>query len=384
MANYSYIGYDPGSLVFSGGNISLSGSYDPAVDRRIFDVTDDAGGNVRGGRADNGIRFDGDRFRDERGDDFDQTGVATSLDGSTTYASGNMYLEERYTLTKPGGGTIEVYRVEVDGTLVGFITSEPLEAGVTYSFSTSNVTPSNAPDTTDPTALIDVPCFTRGTLIDTGAGQTAVEELQVGDHVATVDNGLQPIVWIGKTRFTREQLQASPNLYPIRMRQGALGQGLPARDLWVSRQHRMMVTSKIAQRMFGVDAVLVSASKLTEVAGIAFDHTVDEVEYYHILLARHEVVLAEGAPAESFFTGKQALEAIGPEARKTLSKVLIELAATEGDIVPALPMPSGKFQKQLIARHVKNGQPLLQIYQAPVDASDTGPSDTIKEARESA
>lgn len=362
MANYSYIGYDPGSLVFSGGNISLSASYDFTVDRRVFDVNDGAGGNVLGGRADNGILFDGDRYDNEDGDDSTQTGVATSLDGSTTYASGNMYLEESYTLSKPGGGTIEVYRVEVDGTLAGYITSEPLVAGVNYSYSTSNVTPFNAPDTTDPTALVDVPCFTRGTLIETDAGPTVVERLKVGDLVKTAEHGLQRIHWIGASRVTAAQLEASPNLYPIRISRHALGQGIPSRDLLVSRQHRMMVSSKIVQRMFKTDAVLVAACKLTDVAGIYVDRDVDSVDYFHLLLERHDVIFAEGAPTESFFTGKQALEAIGPEARKELSKVLIDLSLKGGEIAPALPIPAGKLQKNLIARHVKNNQYLLQTY----------------------
>ncbi|WP_424940001.1 Hint domain-containing protein [Aliiroseovarius sp. S253] len=371
MANYSYIGYDPGSLVFSGGNISLSGSYDHTVDRRVFDVTDDAGGNVRGGRPDNGVIFDGDRYQDENGDDFDQTGVVTSLDGSTTYASGDIYLEENYTLSKPGGGSIEVYRVEVNGVLVGYITSEPLESGVTYTYSTSNVTPFNAPNTTDPNALTDVPCFVRGTLIDTADGQVAVENLQVGDYVKTVENGLQRINWIGTSHFSAEQIKASPKLYPIRIRQHALGQGLPTRDLLVSRQHRMMVTSKIVQRIFNTDCVLVGACKLVDIPGIDVDRTINEVEYHHILLEGHDVIFAEGAPTESFFTGKQALEAIGPDARQALAKALIKLAENGCEITPALPMPPGKLQKRLIERHAKNEQPLLQLYQAPANTTET-------------
>ena len=154
-------------------------------------------------------------------------GVVTSLDGSTTFDSGAIYLEESYALTKPGGGTIDVFRVEVEGSLVGYITSEPLVPGTAYSFIRSNVTPSNAPDTTDPTAIVDVPCFTAGTLIETPTGAKAIEDLAEGDLVLTLDHGPQPIRWVGSRILTSVDLQANPRLRPICVLAGALGAGLP-------------------------------------------------------------------------------------------------------------------------------------------------------------
>jgi len=198
MANYSFIGYTPTILTVSGGTATLNAAFDPDVDRRVFDVTDDGDGstNTLGGansHPDFGIIFDGDRYDNEDGDDLTQTGVAESLDGLTTYASGKMYLEERYTLTKPGGGTIDVFRVEVDGLHVGYITIEPLVPGTNYSYTTSNVVPLNAPDATDPNILVNVPCFTSGTLIKTPTGEQLIDALKVGDLVTTMDNGPQKI-----------------------------------------------------------------------------------------------------------------------------------------------------------------------------------------------
>ncbi|SHE73896.1 Hint domain-containing protein [Ruegeria intermedia] len=195
MANYSYIGYAPGVITvnFSGPDtVTLDSGYDPATDRRIFDVTDADGGNILpwwNPTPDTGTVFNGDRYNDENGDDATQTGVVTNLDGSVTYDSGAIYLEESYALAKPGGGTINMYRVEVEGNLVGYITSEPLVPGTTYSMTVSKVTPGNAPDTTDPSALVDVPCFTAGTLIETPDGAKAIEDLARGDLVLTLDHG---------------------------------------------------------------------------------------------------------------------------------------------------------------------------------------------------
>ncbi len=116
MANYSYIGYAPNSIVFGGGStVSLSGTYDPD-DRRVFNVADDDVGTVLNGgagRPDEGTIFDGDRYNNEGGDDATQTGDATNLDGTTTYESGNIYLEQSYTLTAAGEDDIILYRIEI-------------------------------------------------------------------------------------------------------------------------------------------------------------------------------------------------------------------------------------------------------------------------------
>ena len=357
MANYSYIGYEPTAIIFGGGTITLSGTYDPSTDRRVFDVTDGAGGTVLGGRADNGVIFDGDRFDNEDGDDATQTGVATSLDGSTTFATGNIYLEESYSLSKPGGGTIDVYRVEVDGTLVGYITSEPLVAGVSYSFTTSNVTPPNAPNTTDPTALIDVPCFTSGTLIRTPKGNRPIEELEIGDTVIVASGKIRQIRWIGSRKLNKTNLDANPKLQPVRITKGAMGNGLPQRDLLVSRQHRMLVSSKVAERMFGVTDALIAANKLTTHPNVGVDESVEEVEYFHLLFDKHEVIFAEGAPSESLYTGPEALKALSPEAREEIFALFPEITRPEHHPEPASLIPCGKQQKHLVNRHIKNRKP---------------------------
>src|SRR5690606_32364085 len=100
-----------------------------------------------------------------------------------------------------------------------------------------------------------ITCFTLGTLIETNEGNKPVEELQPGDLIATMDNGYQPIRWIGHTTRDAIDLAQNPKLKPIRIAAGALGNGLPERDLTVSRQHRVLVRSKIAQRMFGAEEV---------------------------------------------------------------------------------------------------------------------------------
>ncbi|WP_298909603.1 Hint domain-containing protein [uncultured Aliiroseovarius sp.] len=207
-------------------------------------------------------------------------------------------------------------------------------------------------------AWTDVTCFTAGTLIETDRGPVAIEDIHEGDQVLTSD-GLKPVRWIGQSPVSSLQLLDNPKLFPIRIAAGALGIGLPKRDLLVSRQHRMLVQSPIARRMFGTSDVLVHAIKLTALPGIYVDQSVAEVTYYHMLFDDHQVVYAEGAPSESLYTGPEALKAISDEARDEVLALFPELA--DRDYTPefATFAPDGKRQKKLVARHLKNGKPLL-------------------------
>ncbi len=368
MANYSYIGYAPGVITvntFGPDTITLDAAYDPDTDRRVFDVEDAAGGTIlsRPGNPtlpDTGTVFNGDFNSNESGDDLTQTGTVTNLDGSTTFLSGNIYLEESYVLTGPNTTPITVFRVEVDGALAGYITSEPLDPGVVYSIDIVNVIPSNAPDTTDPDAIVDVPCFAAGTMIATPEGDKPIESLSEGDLVITADLGPQPIRWIGTRTLTSAELAAKPRLRPIIIAAGALGAGLPRRDLRVSPQHRMLVRSTIAMRMFDTQEVLIPAIKLVDVPGITVDDSTDGVTYYHMLFDRHEIVTAEGAPSESLFTGPEALKSVGEKALAEIFELFPELEGADHTPDSARFIPTkGKKARQMIHRHLKNDTPLI-------------------------
>ncbi|MCK0126229.1 Hint domain-containing protein [Gelidibacter sp. F2691] len=213
-------------------------------------------------------------------------------------------------------------------------------------------------DWTSGFAWDDVTCFTAGTLIETKLGPIAIEDVQVGDLVLTSE-GIKPVRWIGKSPVTIEKLLSNPKLFPIRITAGALGDGLPIRDLLVSRQHRMMISSPIAQRMFGTTDVLVHAIKLTQLPGIYIDQSMTEVTYYHMLFDDHQVVYAEGAPSESLYTGPEALKAISDDAREEVLTLFPELADRNYSPNLAKFTPDAKRQKKLVERHLKNKKPLL-------------------------
>lgn len=207
-------------------------------------------------------------------------------------------------------------------------------------------------------------CFARGTLIRTERGDVRVEDLRLGDMVATVDHGMQPIRWLAARRLSAQDLAAAPDLRPIRIKAGALGAGLPRRDLTVSPQHRILVRSKVAKRMFGSAEVLVAARRLLALDGVDIVDDDRPVDYWHLMCDRHEVIYAEGLEAETLFTGPEALMAIPKECREELFTLFPELrtgTATIGDAVR--PLPKGAACKKLVARHIRNRKPMVSALQ---------------------
>lgn len=206
------------------------------------------------------------------------------------------------------------------------------------------------------------PCFGRGTLIQTEFGPVPVEALRAEMKVWTRDNGLKPLIWTGSRHLGALHLRAYPNLRPIRICAGALGQNLPERDLLVSPQHRVLVRSKIAQRMFGTFEVLVAAKQLLQLDGIDVAEDLDEVDYFHLLFDQHEIVVSEGAETESLYTGPEALKSVGPAAREEILTIFPELRDRDIEAEPpraARPLPSGRMARKLAVRHKQNGRELV-------------------------
>lgn len=143
------------------------------------------------------------------------------------------------------------------------------------------------------------PCFVAGTLIRLPGGEVAVEEIAVGDLVETMDHGPQPVRWTGRRR-----VRGGGDFAPVRIEAGALGN---KRALFVSPQHRMLMTGLRAELLFGEGEILVAARHLVGLAGVVVA-PVEWVDYVHLLFDRHEVIFAEGAATESFYPGSGILE----------------------------------------------------------------------------
>lgn len=172
-------------------------------------------------------------------------------------------------------------------------------------------------------------CFTPGTRIATQKGEARVENLKAGDKIFTRDNGIQTLRWAGRRDLTPQEMLAHPEFQPILIRKDALGTDLPERDMLVSPQHRMLLTSDLAEMMFDEREVLVAAKHLTGLDGVDQVRT-GAISYIHLMFDHHEVVLADGAWSESFQPGDHSLKGIGAEQRAEVVTLFPELESIEG------------------------------------------------------
>ncbi|MFV0411574.1 MAG: Hint domain-containing protein [Paracoccus sp. (in: a-proteobacteria)] len=204
----------------------------------------------------------------------------------------------------------------------------------------------------------NVLCFGADARVLTGKGEIEAGYLKVGDLIETRDAGLQAIRWIGRRTLSAAELERSPKLRPIRICAGALGRGVPEADLIVSPQHRMLVRSKIAQKMFGAMEVLVAAKQLCQIEGIDIAEDLDEVTYVHFLFDDHQIVTANGAESESLYTGAEALKSVGPAACEEIFTLFPKLR--EGTPRPAARiLVPGRMGRKMVVRHNQNRKALV-------------------------
>ncbi len=143
-------------------------------------------------------------------------------------------------------------------------------------------------------------CFAAGTGIRTLDGDRPVETLRIGDTILTAEGGPVAVKWIGHSTY--RAVLAGAKAQPVRIRAGALGAGLPERDLTVTADHGMIL-----------DGLVINASALVNGSSIAFVPLAELSEpltVYHVETEAHDVILANGAPAESFidYVGRAAFD----------------------------------------------------------------------------
>ena len=214
-----------------------------------------------------------------------------------------------------------------------------------------------------PVSSLGPPCFTPGTLIETENGPRPVEELERGDLVATADRGLVPIRLVHRRAFSAQYLRNKPKHGPVLIRARSLGCGLPERDLLVSPQHRMLIKSLVARRMFGDEEVLAPACQLAGQPGISRVSPPEGVEYIHILLDHHAIIFAEGAPTETLFLGEQMHENL---TQREVDWIWANLPYGKGEeMKPARQFVRGRRFRRMLERHEANAKPLLNTRLEP-------------------
>jgi hypothetical protein len=134
-------------------------------------------------------------------------------------------------------------------------------------------------------------CFLKGTTIRTVGGDRKIEDLAIGDLVPTMFGGLRPIQWIGRYPLKKSDPSRPwvKDALPVRIACSALAPNVPHGDLYVTPAHSLLI-----------DGVLAPAEALINGATITrYEPEGDELEFFHIKLESHDVVYAEGAPAET-------------------------------------------------------------------------------------
>ncbi len=292
--NTSAVGYNSGT-----GNFDFSSSYTADNGRyRVAVTDDDATGHVSG--------------------DTTQSAVVYDTSGNVV-ASGTLELPAYAELSGPGG-YIYLDRFEVGGVHVGYASSEQLTPGssyvvtdiyftdVSYSYFEGN----------------SIPCFAQSTKIETDQGYQRVEDIVAGTRVRTLDDGPQEVLCHFITPVSLPRLLLSPKLWPVSIPNGQNG----GEDLWVPKDHRILLREPLINLYFGCEDVLGPAEGYGRCPPNP-SRWPGGIQFHHLLFERHQIIRANGLWVESFFPGKEAMQRLSPKdferAKEALGDALFEM-----------------------------------------------------------
>jgi hypothetical protein len=142
-------------------------------------------------------------------------------------------------------------------------------------------------------------CFLKGTKIQTAVGERKVEDLAIGDLLPTMFGGLRPVQWIGRYPIRRSD-PTKPwikDALPVRIARSALAPDVPHSDLYVTRGHSLLIDG-----VFVPAEVLINGTTITCYEAREYD----ELQFFHIKLESHDVIYAEGAPAETLLNVEES------------------------------------------------------------------------------
>ncbi|MCP1270605.1 Hint domain-containing protein [Acetobacter cerevisiae] len=180
-----------------------------------------------------------------------------------------------------------------------------------------------------------VTCFLAGSLIRTAKGDVAVEDVRVGDLVLTVTTGqdvYQPVIWAGyQTATARADLPDDEAGYPVRIRAGAIADGVPYEDLLITPEHCLFLNGRF-----------VPVRMLVNGSSIFYDRSLTQYTYYHVETAQHAVIMANGMLTESYldtgnrgrFTQAGKVATLGAGPRNWAQHAAVPLAVTREEVEP--------------------------------------------------
>jgi hypothetical protein len=262
---------------------------------------------------------DDDSFMDDTGD-ANQFGTVTDLQGNVI-ASG---LISSPTFAELNNGANYLDRIEIDGVRVGYYPETELVPNTSYPVSFS----STGGMSHGYFEANNLPCFGPGALVRTDRGIVDIADLAVGDQVLTRDHGPQPIRWIATAEVSARELEANPSLRPVSLALDGEPSGYP--PLYLSSNHRVLISGAETELLFGAPEVLVAAGHLTARHGVSDAPHINPLAYTHLLCADHEIIEVNGLWVETLLTGPMALSGLPGILRRRAARI-------GGDMIAARP-----------------------------------------------
>jgi hypothetical protein len=142
--------------------------------------------------------------------------------------------------------------------------------------------------------------FAQGTLIQTADGYVAIDDLQPGDKIATADGGTQPLLWVGSmTVYPHNPELGLPTSQLYRLTDGSFGRDRLAPDLMLGPSARIM------SGLLAIDSTsnLVSIDEAADGYSVIKISPMSAVRVFHLCLANHHLIRANGVLAETFHPG---------------------------------------------------------------------------------
>ena len=228
----------------------------------------------------------------------------------------SLTLEARYTMMATDGDRIEVMLMRLATGAALALPLSPMTSSADYTLVAVDAAPQE-------TRLADLLCvsFARGTMITLADGQQrAIEDLQPGDRVLTRDHGPQPVRWLGKAT-----LRAVGAFAPVVITSGTLGN---MGDLIVSPHHRVFLYQRQRKAGLQTSELLVQARYLVDHETV-FQREGGFVDYFSLVFDRHEIIYAEGVPAESLMVNDATLHRLPSELADDVKKRFPGLAQAQ-------------------------------------------------------
>lgn len=247
----------------------------------------------------------------------------------------------RLTLMAPDSDIVEMLllRLEEGGRVLALPLS-PMAPRTDYSLIEVNDDPGEG-------RLADIAClaFARGTRITLSDGrQMPIEALEPGMRVLTRDHGPQPLRWVGKAA-----LRAIGSFAPVVISAGAMGN---AGDLIVSQHHRMFLYRRDREPLLPTSELLVQARHLVDDEGAIFIREGGVVDYYSLVFDRHEIIYAEGIPAESLRVAEATVERLPRGLSRAVRDAFPELSQSQHFGTEADPQMLDKLRRdRLTGKH---------------------------------